>query len=208
VGVLSIQSYRPKAYREDQIHMLERISVHAAIAIENIRLYSEMQLLANIDELTGIYNYRGLLELGAREVERARRFSHPLSLLFFDVDDFRLFNNRYGHTTGNNVLQTVAQHARSVLRSVDVFARFGGDEFVALLPETDLAGAEVIAHRLSEEIAAASIHTSFGSLNVTVSIGVASLVSNTPDLSALIERANQAERQAKLSRKSIVASSM
>ena len=208
VGVLSIQSYRPKAYREDQIHMLERISVHAAIAIENIRLYSEMQLLANIDELTGIYNYRGLLELGAREVERARRFSHPLSLLFFDVDDFRLFNNRYGHTTGNNVLQTVAQHARSVLRSVDVFARFGGDEFVALLPETDLAGAEVIAHRLSEEIAAASIQTSFGSLNVTVSIGVASLVSNTPDLSALIERANQAERQAKLSRKSIVASSM
>ena len=93
VGVMSIQSYRPNAYRQEQIHMLERISVHAAIAIENARLYAEEQRLAIIDELTGIYNYRGLKELGAREVERARRFNHPLSLLFFDIDDFRSFNN-------------------------------------------------------------------------------------------------------------------
>ncbi len=70
VGVMSIQSYRPNAYREEQIHLLERIAVHAAIAIENARLYSEEQRLAIIDELTGIYNYRGLKELGAREVER------------------------------------------------------------------------------------------------------------------------------------------
>jgi diguanylate cyclase (GGDEF)-like protein len=205
VGVMSIQNYRPNAYRVDQIQMLERIAVHAAIALENARLYAEVQRLAIIDELTGIYNYRGLMELGAREVERARRFNHPLSILFFDIDDFRTFNNTYSHTAGNSVLQMVVQHSRALLRSVDVFARFGGDEFVALLPETDLSGAETIAHRLTEQIAASPIHTAYGNLSVTVSIGVAYLSGATPDLAALIDRANQAEHKAKKGLKSIVA---
>ncbi len=204
VGVMSIQSYRPNAYREGQIHMLERVSIHAAIAIENARLYSEVQRLAIIDELTGIYNYRGLMELGAREVERAHRFHHPLSILFFDIDDFRHFNNTYSHSTGNIVLQMVVQHCRTVLRSVDVFTRFGGDEFVALLPETNLEGAGTIARRLVDEIAVTPVKTSYGNLNVTVSIGVASLSSDTTDLGALIDRANQAERQAKKGQKSMV----
>jgi diguanylate cyclase (GGDEF)-like protein len=205
VGVMSIQSYRPNAYRQEQIHMLERISVHAAIAIENARLYAEEQRLAIIDELTGIYNYRGLKELGAREVERARRFNHPLSLLFFDIDDFRSFNNQFSHATGNIILQTLVQRCCTILRSVDVFTRFGGDEFVALLPETDLASAEGVARRLVDEIAAAKIPTPHGDLSVTVSIGLTTLNGNTADLDELIERANRAEHQAKQGKKSIVA---
>ena len=74
IGVLSIQNYREDAYTEDHIRILERIAVQAAIAIENARLYSEIQRLAIVDELTGIYNYRGLQELGAREVERGKSF--------------------------------------------------------------------------------------------------------------------------------------
>jgi diguanylate cyclase (GGDEF)-like protein len=205
VGVMSIQSFRPNAYREDQIHLLERISVHAAIAIENARLYSEEQRLAIIDELTGIYNFRGLKELGAREVERARRFNHPLSILFFDIDDFRNFNNTYSHATGNIVLQAVVQRCHTILRSVDVFTRFGGDEFVALLPETDLSSAEAVAQRLVNEIAAAKIPTPHGDLSVTISIGLTSLTSATVDLADLIDRANHAEHQAKQGQKSIVA---
>jgi diguanylate cyclase (GGDEF)-like protein len=205
VGVMSIQNYRPNAYREDQIRMLERIAVHAAIAIENARLYAEVQRLAIIDELTGIYNYRGLLELGKREVERARRFKHPLSILFFDIDDFRNFNNTYSHTAGNIVLQTVVRHCRSVLRSVDVFTRFGGDEFVALLPETDLTSAETVAQRLINQIAATKIATQYGDLSVTISIGLATLKSDTLDLTELIDRANLAEHQAKQGQKSALA---
>ena len=205
VGVMSIQSYRPNAYRKEQIHMLERIAVHAAIAIENARLYSEEQRLAIIDELTGIYNYRGLKELGAREVERARRFNHPLSLLFFDIDDFRSFNNKFSHATGNIILQTLVQRCRTILRSVDVFTRFGGDEFVALLPETNLASAEAVARRLVDEIAAAKISTPHGDLSVTVSIGLTTLNGSTVDLADLIDRANRAEHQAKQGQKSIVA---
>jgi diguanylate cyclase (GGDEF)-like protein/PAS domain S-box-containing protein len=205
VGVMSMQSYRPNAYREDQIHLLERISVHAAIAIENARLYAAEQRLAIVDELTGIYNYRGLKELGAREVVRARRFNHPLSLLFFDIDDFRNFNNKYSHATGNIILQTLVQRCHRILRSVDVFTRFGGDEFVALLPETDLTSAKAVARRVVDEIAAAKIPTPHGDLSVTVSIGVTTLTSNTIDLDDLIDRANHAEHQSKRGRKSIVA---
>jgi len=203
IGVMSIQSNTANAYSGDQIRLLERIAIQAAIAIENARLYSEEQRLAIVDELTGIYNYRGLQELGTREVERARRFDHPLSALFFDVDDFRNFNNIYSHAIGNIVLQTIVQRSRTVLRSVDILSRYGGDEFVALLPETDLANAKAVARRLVEEIAAAPISTSYGDLNVTISVGVTLLASSMPDLAALIDSANQAEHHAKQSQKKV-----
>ncbi len=204
IGVLSIQNYRADAYTEDHIRILERIAIQAAIAIENARLYSEIQRLAIVDELTGIYNYRGLQELGAREVERANRFSRPLSVLFFDIDNFRNFNNTYSHATGNLILKGIAERCRSILRTVDVLARFGGDEFVALLPETDIASAHIVARRMVEEIAASKINTPFGELNVTVSIGVTVLSEERPNLSALIDRANNAEHKAKQGQKGIV----
>jgi diguanylate cyclase (GGDEF)-like protein len=153
---------------------------------------------------TGIYNYRGLQELGSREVERALRFNRPLSVLFFDIDDFRNFNNTYNHSTGNIILQTVSECCRSVLRSVDVLARYGGDEFVALLPETDITSAEVVARRLVENISTKKIATQFGDLGVTISIGITGLSGERSRLSALIDRANIAEHQAKQGQKGIV----
>ncbi len=201
IGVMSIQSQLQDAYSEDQVRLLERIAIQAAIAIENARLYSEEQRLAIIDELTGIYNYRGLQELGAREVERARRFNHPLSALFFDVDDFRNFNNTYSHGTGNIVLQTIVKRCQTVLRSVDIFSRYGGDEFVALLPETDFNNAKAIALRLTDAVAITPISTSYGDLSVTITIGVTHLTDITANLAALIDGANQAERQAKQNQK-------
>ncbi len=204
IGVLSIQNYLPNAYTEDHIRILERIAIQAAIAIENARLYGEFQRLAIIDELTGIYNFRGLQELGAREVERAQRFSRPLSVLFFDIDNFRNFNNTYNHSTGNIILRTIAEHCHSILRTVDVLARYGGDEFVALLPETDIASAREVAQRMVDKIASEKICTPFGELGVTISIGITALSENRPLLSALIDRANSAERQAKQGKKGIV----
>jgi diguanylate cyclase (GGDEF)-like protein/PAS domain S-box-containing protein len=204
IGVISIQNYRPDVYTEDHIRMLERIAIHAAIAIENARLYAEVQRLAIIDELTGLYNYRGLQELGAREVERAHRFSHPLSALFFDIDDFRNFNNQYNHSTGNIILQTISRDCQSILRKVDVLARYGGDEFVALLPETDITSAEAIARRMADRIAADKITTTYGELGVTISIGVTELSDENTQLSTLIDRANNAEHQAKQGQKGIV----
>ncbi|MCX7609605.1 MAG: diguanylate cyclase [Anaerolineales bacterium] len=207
IGAIVIQSYRPVAYREDQVKLMERIAVHAAIALENAQLYAEVQRLAIVDELTGIYNYRGLLEIGKREVERARRFGHPLSALFFDIDDFREFNNRYSHTVGNIVLKEIAQTIARNLRTVDVFARFGGDEFVILLPESSLEQAQETAHRLDALVAEHTLSTSAGQFTVTISIGIAELTPDLPDLNALIEKANQAERIVKNHRNGRSASS-
>jgi diguanylate cyclase (GGDEF)-like protein len=204
VGVLSIQNYNADAYTEDHIRILERIAIQAAIAIENARLYAEIQRLAIVDELTGIYNFRGLQELGAREVERANRFSRPLSILFFDIDNFRDFNNTYNHATGNIILKSVSERCRAILRTVDVLARFGGDEFVALLPETDIASAHIVARRMVDEISSSKIATPFGDLGVTISIGVTVLSDERPNLSALIDRANNAEHKAKQGQKGVV----
>jgi diguanylate cyclase (GGDEF)-like protein/PAS domain S-box-containing protein len=203
VGVMSIQSDRPAAYRDDQVHLLERIAVHAAIAIENARLYAEVQRLAIIDELTRIYNYRGLVELGSREVEHARRFNHPLCALFFDIDGFRQFNNQYSHVTGNIVLRTIAQSMQKTLRAVDVFARYGGDEFVILLPETNLEGARFTAERIQKSVAATKIPTQYGELSVTISLGVALLTDDLRDLAELIDRASRAEHVAKDGRQGV-----
>ncbi|MEW6094325.1 MAG: histidine kinase N-terminal 7TM domain-containing protein [Chloroflexota bacterium] len=203
VGVMSIQSDQPAAYRDDQVHLLERIAVHAAIAIENARLYAEVQRLAIIDELTRIYNYRGLVELGSREVERARRFNHPLCALFFDIDGFRQFNNQYSHVTGNIVLQTIAQSIQKTLRAVDVFARYGGDEFVILLPETNLEGARFTAERIQKSVAATKIPTQYGELSVTISLGIALLTDDLRDFAELIDRANRAEHVAKDGRQGV-----
>jgi len=197
VGVMVVQSYKPNAYTEDDLRTLETIALQAAIAIENARLYSEEQRLAIIDELTGMYNYRGLLALGRREIDRARRFNRSLSALFFDIDGFRNFNNQYSHTTGNLVLKAVAKHCLTSMRSVDLGSRFGGDEFVILLPETTIETARKAAERLQMEIASTRVKTEHGELSVTISIGVAQLTDDIPDLGTLIDRANQAEHKAK-----------
>jgi diguanylate cyclase (GGDEF)-like protein/PAS domain S-box-containing protein len=197
IGAICFLSSRPEAFAEEEIRLLESIAIQAAIAISNAQLYAEVQRLAIIDELTGLYNYRGLMALGAREVERARRFDHPLCVLFLDIDGFRAFNNRYGHLTGNEVLQQVARCCLANMRTVDLVARYGGDEFVILLPETELAAGREVALRLSRAAAEMPILTRHGGLSVTLSIGLASLLPETKDLAALVDRANQAERLAK-----------
>ena len=197
IGVLSIQSYQPNAYTQPQLQIMEMIAIQAAIAIENARLYAEVQRLSIVDELTGVYNYRGLLELGSREVERARRFHRPLSAFFFDIDNFRDFNNRYNHAIGNLVLHAVAQRSRAIVRAVDLVARFGGEEFVILLPEVNLSAATQIAERLRVDIEHHRVDTERGGLGVTVSIGVSELEDGITTLTTLLDRANLAEHAAK-----------
>ena len=129
LGVLSLSSTIPDFFNAVHAARLRVFADQAAIAIENSRLYAEMQYLTLTDELTRVFNYRGLIELGEREFDRARRFNRPLALLFFDVDNFRDFNNRYSHAIGNQVLQSLSKTVRSCLRGVDFMARFGGEEF-------------------------------------------------------------------------------
>lgn len=197
LGVISIQNYQVGMFTQEDVHLMETIAAQAAVAVDNARLFTEVQHRAIVDELTRLYNFRGLMELGPREVERARRFNRPLSALFYDIDDFHDFNNRYSHMLGNQLLREVGRISSEVLRTVDLITRFGGEEFVSLLPETRKEDAILAAERLRQAIQDLRISSSWGELGVTVSIGVAELSSEMKGLDDLIDRANQAEHLAK-----------
>lgn len=199
LGVMSVQSLRPNAYGSRQIRLLETIAAQSAIAIENARLYNELRYLSVTDGLTGIFNYRSLMELGTMEFAKAQRLDRPLSLVFLDIDHFRDFNNLHGHATGNMVLVAVVDRVRSCIRGIDLFARFGGEEFVIILPETPLAEALPVAERVRNSIEGLRIpvagHTE--GLAVTISLGLASMQPHQSRFQELLEAANTAERSAK-----------
>ncbi len=176
-----------------------------AVALENSRLYTEVQQLAITDELTGFYNRRGLFELGQREIERALRFKRPLAALMMDIDFFKVVNDTNGHESGDQILRALAARCRDNVREVDVLGRYGGDEFVILLVENDLAVASQVAERLRMSISDLPFATSLGNTRITVSIGVSILDSQTSNLAALINLADQGLYAAKMAGKNQVA---
>lgn len=199
LGVMSVQSLQPKAYDSRQIRLLETIAAQSSIAIENARLYDELRRLSVTDGLTGIFNYRSLMELGTMEFAKAQRLDRPLSLVFLDIDHFRDFNNLHGHATGNSVLVAVVDKIRSCTRGIDLFARFGGEEFVIILPETPQSEALPVAERVRNSVEALRIPVPCHAegLSVTISLGLASMQRHQSRFQDLLEAANTAERLAK-----------
>jgi diguanylate cyclase (GGDEF)-like protein/PAS domain S-box-containing protein len=178
--------------KEPDLAAMSIFASQVAVAIENARLFAEVQNLAMTDPLTGLYNRRGLFELGRIEFARTRRFGRPFASMMLDIDRFKRVNDAYGHPVGDQVLQALAKHCQSNVREIDLVGRYGGEEFVILLPETDLEVAKQIAERLRRTIANLLIPTDRGELGVTVSLGVAMYDENTLDLETLIARADQA----------------
>lgn len=154
-------------------------------------LHSQVAQQAVTDPLTGLYNRRRMNELMAREVERAQRFGHELSVMIVDADDFKQINDRYGHQVGDAVLETVADVARMTTRSIDVCARYGGDEMAIMLIETGAGGASVLADRLRDHVRTAEVD-GLGRGDLTVSVGVSTLPDCANDLETLIGTADQA----------------
>lgn len=166
---------------------------------ERKKLNEEVRRLASEDPLTGLYNRRHLLELAEQEISRASRYGHPFSLLIIDLDYFKQINDTYGHLTGDEVLVYFANFLKEALRSIDIIGRFGGDEFVVLLPETSSETALLTAQRLSKTIGKSPCHTQKGDLLFTLSIGVSSdeQIKADTDIYDLLERADRALYQAK-----------
>ena len=136
----------------------------------------ENQRLAETDSLTGAHNRRFLMKSLPRELERSRRYLHPISILSCDLDDFKRINDHFGHEVGDQVLQAFVERVSGCLRmSMDWIARSGGDEFVIVLPETNLGGARRVAEKVCQSIVAPNIPTTSGSLSVTVSVGATCL---------------------------------
>lgn len=197
LGSLSLESHETGSFNESDLRLLVSFAATATAAIHNARLHQAVQKLAITDALTGLYNRRGLYELGQREVERARRFKRPLVAIMMDIDNFKSINDSYGHSSGDQVLQAIADRCRDNLRRIDIIGRLGGDEFAILLPETDMFRASGVAERVRLCIADVPIQTYGVSLEVSVSIGIARATNATPDLDILIGRADSALYTAK-----------
>lgn len=197
-GALSVLSATPHAYADADQEALELLSSSIAIAVDNARLFSRIEELATIDDLTRIANRRYFLELAEYEMERSQRYGRALAVVVLDVDHFKRVNDTYKHHTGDIVLQVIAARCRACLREVDLIGRYGGEEFVVLLPETDLPGARAVAERLRESIGDAPIPTDQALISVTISLGVAGFLPNDPaDLKTLLRRADHALYAAK-----------
>jgi diguanylate cyclase (GGDEF)-like protein len=132
----------------------------------------QLELLATTDSLTGLYNPRQFYALASAEWERARRYQHPLTIIMLDLDHFKRVNDTYGHTAGDVVLRAVATFCMEGVRATDVVGRYGGEEMVILLPESDALEGQRVAERLRQRVAETPIHTDAGPVAVTISLGV------------------------------------
>ncbi len=161
------------------------------------RLSQEVLAQARTDQLTELLNRHGFFEIGDRQVAIAKRFNKPLVAIMLDIDHFKSFNDTYGHATGDFVLRAVAQRCSGAVREVDVIGRYGGEEFSVLLPESGSEVGQATAERLRAIVAESPLETEHGPLQVTISLGVATLNNETAELSDLLKLADQALYKAK-----------
>lgn len=184
---------------EDDMLVLQAVSSELVVAVENSRLYQLTKRLSITDELTGLRNYRFFQQRLDQEYERANRYNRYLSLLMLDIDHFKEVNDRHGHIAGDQVLSDMAGIFNTCVREVDVVARYGGEEFGIILPETDAAGAFVVAEKIREGVSNFLFADSDGERaeHVTVSIGVATFPVHALDREGLLRQADDALYQAK-----------
>jgi diguanylate cyclase (GGDEF)-like protein len=180
-------------FSEADLKILSTIADYAAIAIENAHYVHKIRELVITDDLTGLFNARHLHELLEYEVERARRYGTDLSLVFIDLDHFKNVNDTYGHLVGSRLLAEVGHVIHHHIRKVDMAARYGGDEFVIVLPNTSKAGALTVISKLRQKIRAQDFLAGEGCrIHVTASFGIASFpddAQNKHDLIRLADRA-------------------
>jgi diguanylate cyclase (GGDEF)-like protein len=169
-----------------------------ALARTLTRLHRRVAEQAVTDPLTGLWNRRHMAETLEREVNRAGRFGHPISLIILDVDDFKTINDREGHLQGDLVLEQVAGVVREGTRSIDVAARYGGDELAVILVETDREGALIVGERLADSMREMEVPLrDGGSMGVTISLGVATIPDSADGLESLVDAADRALLRAK-----------
>lgn len=196
-GYLAVFRERGGAKFEDEdVRLLTLLAAWAAMALENLRLAQNVEKLAVTDDLTQVYNYRFLKSALRREIKRAGRYHQDLSLLMMDVDNLKTYNDRHGHLRGSYLLREMAGLFATHVRSWDLVAKYGGDEFTVILPQTNAAGAASAAERLRGAVESHAFPLAAPG-QITVSIGTASFPEDGQTTSALIESADRALYMAK-----------
>ncbi|MGA9533760.1 MAG: diguanylate cyclase [Anaerolineales bacterium] len=198
LGMLVLRRTRAvEPFDEAQVAAAATVSTTLAGYVKAARLFARTQEMATTDPLTGLFNRRGWLQVGLRELDRAERYGRPLATLILDLDHFKRVNDSHGHQVGDEVLRETADRLRNCFRKIDLIGRYGGEEFMVLLPECDLPSAEIAAARVRRAIEAPAFATSAGDMHVTTSVGIASSETEPLDFDALLRAADRALYSAK-----------
>jgi diguanylate cyclase (GGDEF)-like protein len=200
LGVFNVESVRRGAFGARDLRLLTTLASYAVVAIQNARLYERAQRLAITDGLTELYNHRYFHESLARVLERARRDGQSVGLIMLEIDHFKRYNDTYGHQSGDVALRTVAGLLRRGSRPSDVVARYGGDEFMVILPGAGKAAAQETGERLRRAVEAYPLILGDDVItSVTLSVGVAAYPHDGVTVDQLIETVDRAQYSAKRS---------
>jgi diguanylate cyclase (GGDEF)-like protein len=199
IGVLDVQSTELDAFDESDLDTLQTLADQLAVAMENAHLYEETQQLAITDGLTGLYNLRYFYEALEKEIQRSERYDRSVSLIILDIDDFKRYNDTYGHLAGDDLLVELARLMSKMTRRTDILARYGGEEFAIILPETETEGAVFAAERLLEKVRGHRFLMQDGQTigRITISLGVATYPDYVDSAKALVDAADKALLKAK-----------
>jgi len=206
IGILTAESSKTGAFGEKDQNMLTVVARAAGMSLENAMLHHKMEELTITDELTGVYNYRYFAEKLKEEQRRAARYDLPLSLIMLDIDWFKKFNDTYGHEVGNIVLKGITNVVKKCIRDVDILCRYGGEEFVVILPQTPQIEVTPIGERIRQQIYEANFGSgeNISQLKVTVSVGISSFPENGKPYDELLSITDNALYRAKGSGKNKV----
>ncbi|MDP3730172.1 MAG: GGDEF domain-containing protein [Candidatus Omnitrophota bacterium] len=199
VGILTIDNLSKADFDRFLI-----VAMQFALEMKKVLLYETVEALAITDSLTGLYTRRYFFERFDEELKRSKSHDFKFSFLMIDIDDFKKCNDTYGHLVGDVVLKEISHIVKESTREIDLTARYGGEEFSLILPETDKAGAMLVAGRIRKKIEENIFKAYDEKLKMTVSIGLAVYPDDSQELSDLIERADKALYAAKSSGKNIV----
>jgi diguanylate cyclase (GGDEF)-like protein len=199
IGVLNAESMEIGGFTEKDEKVLTILAGSAAMAYENARLQKQLEDLSTTDDLTGVHNFRYFTDRFEDEERRARRYDQPLSLIMVDLDWFKSCNDTFGHQAGNMVLRGIARIIKTVVRDTDVVCRYGGEEFIVILPQTRNSDALEIGERIRTEVDRSDFSAEGlpKTIHVTVSVGVSTYPENGGTAERLVDHVDRALYQAK-----------
>ncbi len=190
IGILYVDNFEPRTYSPSEIRLVSILANQAAVAINNAQMHEKVRWLAITDGLTEVYNHRFFQEELSKEVKRAERYGHSLSVIMMDIDYFKNYNDRFGHKKGDEVLKMMANLLTKYTRKSDLVARYGGDEFVVILPETTKEKALELADRMRIRIEKSNLAwiESANHMKLTISLGIAAYPTDATTAALLVDK--------------------
>ncbi len=196
-GIILLGSTKQKKFSTEEKNMLQTISNYSFLVVQSAKLYATVQKLSIIDPLTQLYNHGFIIKRLEEEFKQAERYGRELSIIMADIDFFKKVNDTYGHQTGDYVLKIVARIMQESVREIDIVGRYGGEEFLLILPETGKKNTRIIAERIRQRIENQKFSQFLSAFSITISLGVAEYEKKLKLPSELIKKADTALYKAK-----------